>query len=149
MSQTDDSSTVHKERMGKAVQLISTSPLGIGLGKYGTVQEKYVGDDESERTENWVLQVAVQTGVIGPFAYLGLTVAIVVTLLRSRQWESNHAGILRSTAAGVFVAMAVAGVMISVWDLLLPVVYAWALVGLGLATSCTPTELAIPTRPAF
>lgn len=137
LSQTDDSSMVHKKRMGKAVQLISRNPFGIGLGKYGTVQARFVGDpEEAEYTENWVLQVGVQTGVIGAFAYLALTGSIIVSLLRGRQCRNMDARALRVAAGGVFVAMTVAGVMIPVWDALLPAVYAWALVGMALAAKC-------------
>jgi hypothetical protein len=138
VSQTDDSSMVHKERMQKALQVTFTNPFGIGLGKYGTVQARFMDEDEEpEYTENWVLQVAVQTGVVGAFAYLGLTGAIFVSLLRKRQ-RSKHASALKAVAVGVFVAMTVAAVMIPVWDALLPSVYAWALVGMALAASCVP-----------
>lgn len=146
LSQTDSSSVAHKERMEKAVQVISTSPLGIGLGKYGIVQARFAGGvDEAEFTEDWVLQVAVQTGVIGAFAYLGLTGAILVSLLRTRHYWNKDASLLRVSAGAVFVAMTVAGVMIPVWDNLLTSVYAWALVGMALATGRAPTNWATRT----
>jgi hypothetical protein len=139
VSQTDGSSMAHKERMEKAVQVISTNPLGIGLGKYGIVQARFAGGvDEAEFTEDWVLQVAVQTGVIGAFAYLGLTGAILVSLLRTRHYWNKDASLLRVSAGAVFVAMTVAGVMIPVWDALLTAVYAWALVGVALADATRP-----------
>ncbi len=139
VSQTDDSSATHKERMKKALQVTATNPFGIGLGKYGNVQARFAGGvDEAEYTENWVLQVAVQTGVIGAFAYLGLTGAILVSLLRTRHLRNKDTSILTVSAGAVFVATTVAGVMIPVWDFLLPAVYAWALVGMALAAGCAP-----------
>jgi len=139
LSQTDDSSMAHKERMEKAVRVISTNPLGIGLGKYGIVEARFAGGvDEAEFTEDWVLQVAVQTGVIGAFAYLGLTGAILMSLLRTPRYWNKDASLLRVSAGAVFVAMTVAGVMIPVWDNLLTAVYAWALVGVALAGVARP-----------
>jgi hypothetical protein len=44
----------------------------------------------------------------------------------------------------VFVAMTVAGVMIPVWDALLPAVYAWALVGMALAGVTRPLAWSTP-----
>jgi hypothetical protein len=133
VSQTDGSSAAHKESMKTAVKLITANPLGIGLGKSGIVQARFAGDvDKADFTEDWVLQAAVQTGVFGAFAYLGLTGAILVSLLLSRIPRNGESRRLRALAAGVFVAMTIAGVMIPVWDHLLTAVYAWALVGLAL-----------------
>lgn len=139
VSQTDDSSMAHKESMKKAAQVISTNPLGIGLGKYGIVQARFAGGvDEAEFAEDWLLQVAVQTGVIGAFAYLGLTGAILVSLLRMRHSRNKDARLLRVSAGAVFVAMTVVGVMMPVWDEVLTAVYAWALVGMALAAATRP-----------
>lgn len=133
VSQNDESSLAHKERMERATRVISTNPFGIGLGKYGTIQARFAGGvDKAEYAENWVLQVAVQNGVIGALAYVALTGAILVALLRRRRrtnWQVNE---LRTVGVGVFVAMTLAGIMIPVWDELLPTVYAWALVGMAL-----------------
>jgi hypothetical protein len=137
-SQNDGSSAAHKRSMAKAMQTVSSNPLGIGLGKSGIVEARFAGGvDESQMTEDWVLQVAVQTGVIGAFAYICLIVAILVSLLRTRLCRNKDARLLRVAAGAVFVAMNVAGVMIPVWDHLLTTVYAWALVGMGLA-ACRP-----------
>jgi O-antigen ligase len=148
VSQTDDSSKVHKQRLWKAVQVISTNPFGIGLGKYGTVQSRFVGgSEEADWVENQVLQVAVQTGVIGALAYLALTVAILVSILRKRHGGNKDVRVLRAAAGGVFVAMIVVGVMVQVWDDLLPAVYAWAIVGMALADGCAPwTRLPVALR---
>jgi hypothetical protein len=133
VSQTDSSSTAHKESMKRAVQVISTNPFGIGLGKSGIVQARFAGGvDEAEFTEDWVLQAGIQTGVIGAFAYLGLTGAILVSLLRPRHYWDEDARPLRVSAGAAFVAMTVVGVMIPVWDGFLPAVYAWALIGVAL-----------------
>jgi hypothetical protein len=111
--------------MREAVQVLAGNSLGIGLGRYGTVQVRFDPDD-AHKAENWVLQVAVGTGVPGALAYIALTMTILATLLRRR----NCVGV---AAAAVFIAMTVASIMIPVWDLLLPTVYAWSLVGIGLA----------------
>jgi hypothetical protein len=136
VSQADGSSMAHKESMAKALQVISTNPLGIGLGQYGAVQARFAGgDNNAEYAENWVLQVAVQTGVIGAFAYLGLAGVILASLLGTRRRLNEDAKLLRISAGAVFVAMTVAGMMIPVWDGLLAAVYAWALVGLALGAA--------------
>jgi hypothetical protein len=135
VSQTDGSSIAHKESLKKAVNSISTNPLGIGLGKNGIVQAIFAGGvDQSMMTEDWTLQVAVQTGWLGSAAYLGLTAAILISLLRTRPSWNRDATLLRIAAAAVFVAMTAVGVMIPVWDHLLTTVYAWTLVGMALAT---------------
>ena len=143
ISQRDGSSVAHKERMEKAFQVISTNPFGIGLGNSGIVQARFAGGvDNSESTENWVLQVGVQTGLLGPFAYLGLTGAILVSLLRTRHYRNSDMRLLRVSAGAVFVAMTAAGIMIPVWDHLLTSMYAWALVGAALAgTSISPPSM--------
>ena len=133
VSQTDSSSTAHKESMKKAVQVISTNPFGIGLGKSGIVQARFAGGvDAAEFTEDWVLQTGVQTGVIGVLAYLGLTGAILASLLRTRHRWNEDSRLLKVSAGAVFVAMTVAGVTVPVWDSPVASVYAWALVGVAL-----------------
>jgi len=133
VSQTDSSSKVHKESMKKAVQVISANPFGIGLGKSGIVQARFAGGvDAAEFTECWVLQAGVQTGVIGAFAYLGLTGAILASLLRKRHYCNEDSRLLKVSAGAVLVAMTVAGVTIPVWDSLIAFVYVWALVGMAL-----------------
>jgi hypothetical protein len=109
VSQTDSSSTAHKESMKRAVQVISTNPFGIGLGKSGIVQARFAGGvDEAEFTEDWVLQAGIQTGVIGAFAYLGLTGAILASLLRTRHYCNEDSRLLKVSAGAVFVATTVA-----------------------------------------
>jgi len=138
-SQTDDSSIEHKARMEHAVELISANPFGIGLGKYGTVQSRFAGGvDKAQYAENWVLNVAVQAGVVAAFTYLALTGAILLSLLRPRRHVSKETSTLRAAAGGVLVAMTVAGIMIPVWDFLIPVVYACALVGMALQAQANP-----------
>ncbi len=137
VTQNDDSSIAHKDRMEKALKLLASEPFGIGLGKYGIVQARFAGGvDEADFTENWVLQVGVETGVIGAFAYLGLTGAILLSLQRKGSWWTKDEHPLRVSAQAVFAAMTVAGLMIPVWDNLLTSVYAWALVGVALAARC-------------
>ena len=140
VSQTDSSSEVHKERLATAVRVISKNPFGIGLGKYGTVQARFAGgSDQADWVEDSLLQVTVQNGVIGAFAYLILTWTVLISLLRRRPWTNKDRSGLRAAAGGVFVAMTVAGVMVPIWDNLVPVVYAWALVGIVLADAAHPS----------
>jgi len=135
-SQNDQSSHAHKERMRKAVQVVEENPLGIGLGKYGTVEARFAGGvSDASYTEDWELQVAVETGVIGALAYLALTAAILISLCGRRRRKKTDSKMLVGAAIGVFAAMTVAGIMIPVWDGLLPAVYTWALVGLALNAS--------------
>ncbi len=135
LSQNDESSEVHKAGMESAVQIISAHPFGIGLGKYGTIEARFSDDDDTttKKTEDWVLQVAVQNGIIGAFAYIAFIFATLARLLLKKTGRNKHANALRAAAAGGFVAMIVASIMIPVWDLLLPTVYVWALVGMALA----------------
>jgi len=142
VSQTDNSSTVHKDGMKRAVQIVSEHPFGIGLGNYGTIQARFSQDeDDASKTENWVLQVAVQNGIFGAFVYIGMTVTVLVVLLRKQRRQSGHANTLTAAAGGGFVAMTIAGIMIPVWDELLPTVYAWALVGMALSTGRASPDL--------
>ena len=84
--------------------------------------------------------------MIKTFAYLGLTWALLVSLLRTRRYRNKDANLLRVSAGAVFVGMTVAGVMITVWDSLLPLVYAWALVGMALAVDWVPPDRTL-SRP--
>lgn len=144
VSQNDGSSTAHKESMKAALQLISRRPFGIGLGNSGIVQARFGGGfDKAHFTEDWVLQAAVQTGMIGAFAYLGLTGAILVSLLRKLRHQNEDVSRLRVTAGAVFAAMTVAGIMIPVWDGLLTTVYTWALVGMALAAGVRPRTVGV------
>ncbi len=136
-SQDDQSSLAHKERMQSAVRVVAADPLGIGLGKYGTVQARFSGGvSEAAYTENWILEVAVETGVIGAFAYVALTAAVLVSLVLRIRGKIACPKML-TAAIAVFVAMTIAGIMIPVWDTLLPTVYTWALVGMALNPSLT------------
>lgn len=150
VQQTDGSSVAHKESLGTALKLISTNPLGIGLGNNGIVEARFAGGvDQAQMTENWTLQAAVQTGWLGAIAYLGLTGAILVSLLQTRNYCNRDVRLLRVSAGAVFVALTVAGVMIPVWDHLITSVYAWALVGMALATTKAPMNWAhLLDRPA-
>jgi hypothetical protein len=138
ISQNDESSLEHKKAMQEAVQVISEHPLGIGLGRFGPLAASFAGVDEARYTENWVLQVAVGTGVIGAFVFIGLTMTILWSLFRRRR-ESQNA--LVTAALSTFVAMSLASVMIPVWFGEIPAVYAWALLGMALAT-CRRERLA-------
>jgi hypothetical protein len=145
VSQNDESSLVHKERMRTAVQVISANPFGVGLGKYGTVEAKFVGVEDAQYTENWVLQVAVGAGVVAAFAFVGLTATLLWSLLR-RQCSEAHNATLVAAAVSILTAMTIAGVMIPVWDFQIPVVYTWALVGMAIAT-CDPRKVGHPVPP--
>lgn len=145
VSQNDESSLAHKERMRRAVWAISANPFGVGLGNYGTVEARFVGEEEAQYTENWVLQVAVGAGVIAAFAFVGMTGTILWSLLRRRSRESPNAALV-AAAASIFTAMTIAGVMVTIWDFLIPAVYAWALVGMAMAT-CGVHELSQPVSP--
>jgi O-antigen ligase len=131
----DESSLEHKRRMATAVNLIIANPFGIGLGKYGTAEARFLQSvTETHYTENWILQVGVQNGIFGALAYIGLTGAILVTLLQSSPHVRSHAEPLHDAATGIFVAITVAALMIPVWDFFLSTVYACAVVGLALGT---------------
>ena len=133
-SLNDESSLVHKDRMRTAIQVIHANPFGIGLGKYGNVEARYLDGTGTEYTENWTLQVVIGAGVVAGFAFLGLTATILLSLFRLRCREAHSAAMV-TAGATVFTAMTIAGMMIPVWDFLLPTVYAWALVGMALAGS--------------
>ena len=145
VSQNDESSLAHKERMQTAVRVISANPLGIGLGKYGTVEARFGGVEEAQFAENWALQVAIGAGVIAAFAFAGLTVTILWSLF-SRQCREAHSAALVAAAVSVFTAMTIAGVMMPIWDFLTPVVYVWALLGMAMAT-CDAWELSSAVEP--
>jgi hypothetical protein len=150
-SQNDESSLEHKESMRRAVQVISANLLGIGLGKDGAVNARFVGIDEAPVTEDWTLQVAKEAGVIAACSYIGLTVAILWSLLR-RRCRDTHTASLLAVAVSVLTAKTIAGVMIPVWDPLIPAVYTWALAGMALAacgsrtqSSSLPKQMAVTT----
>ena len=140
VSQNDESSLEHKKLMREAVQVISENPLGIGLGKYGPLAARFAGVDKARYTENWELQVAIGAGVIGAFAFTGLTATILWSLFR-RRCRENHSVALVTAAVTTFAALTLASVMIPVWFGEIPVVYVWALVGMALAT-CRGERLA-------
>jgi hypothetical protein len=126
--------------------LISTNPFGIGLANNGITEARFEGNlDQSKMTEDWTLQVAVHTGFLGAIAYIGLTGAILISLLKTRHYRYKDICPLRVTAGAVFVSMTIAGVMIPVWDHLITSVYAWALIGMALATTRTATNRVSPT----
>ncbi|MFC2165941.1 O-antigen ligase family protein [Acidobacteriota bacterium] len=136
ISRKDPSSTAHEKRMKAAINIISENPSGIGLGEYGTVQARFEGGvEKAQYAENWVLQVGVQAGLIGALAYILLTFSILFSLARKPRHNSKDNNCLRFTACGVFVAMTVAGIVIPVWDFLLPLVYTWTLIGMALRYS--------------
>jgi hypothetical protein len=133
VQQTDLSSAIHKQRMQHAFETISKNPLGVGLGNYGTIQARFEGYEEADYAENSVLQVAVETGLAGGIAYIGLTAAVLVALFGARRWQDEKQRRLAACALGVFVAMTAAGVVLPIWEALVPLVYTWALVGTVLA----------------
>jgi hypothetical protein len=133
VSQKDESSLGHKESIRTAVRVISANPFGVGLGKYGIVEARFAGDEATQYIENWALQVAIGAGIIAAFVYAGLTLTILWALLCIRCRERHNAALV-AVALSVVIAMTIAGVMTPVWDFLIPVVYAWALVGMALAT---------------
>jgi hypothetical protein len=133
VSQNDESSLEHKKRMQNALQVISAHPFGIGLGRYGPLAARFPGVDKAQYTENWALQVAVGAGVIAAFAFVGLTTTILGSLFRRRCREDHNAALV-TAAVSIFVAMTLASIMIPVWFGEIPAVYAWALVGMALAT---------------
>jgi len=130
----DDSSSVdHKNSMRRAVELIAANPLGIGLGKSGTIAARFEGPDNAEYTENWTLQAGEEAGVFAALAFLGLTATLLWSLFPGKE-GARAATTLGGTAASIFAAMTVAGVMTPVWGYELTSVYAWALAGMALAT---------------
>lgn len=142
VSQNDESSQEHKKRMQEAVQVIFVNPLGVGLGRYGPLADRFPGVDDARYTENWVLQVAVGAGVIAALVFLGLTVAVLWSLFR-RQSRENRNRSLVAAAMSVFFAMTLASVMIPVWFGEIPAVYTWALVGMALATCRARFQVAL------
>jgi O-Antigen ligase len=140
VSQNDESSLEHKRLMHEAVQVISENPLGIGLGRFGPLAARFAGVDKAQYTENWELQVAIGAGIIAALAFTGLTATIFWSLFRGRCRE-NHSVALVTAAVTTFAAMTLSSMMIPLWFGEIPVVYAWALVGIALAT-CRGERLA-------
>jgi O-antigen ligase len=145
--QTDLSSTVHKERMARAVDVIEKHPFGIGLGAYGTVQARFVGgSDVADWAENAVLQVTVETGLVGGFAYLAFTATVLVALLRPRHRRNEEERLVAVCAGAVLVAMTLIGMVLPVWDEFFPLFYAWTLAGLAMASGCAASPREIPAQ---
>jgi O-antigen ligase len=139
VSQSDLSSEIHKERMKRTIEVISQHPLGVGLGEYGTVQARFGGGYyEAEYAENATLQVAVETGVIGGIVYVAWNAVVFLALLRTRRSASDDTRRLGACALGVFVALTLAGILLPVWEALVPVVYAWGLAGCVLSRASAP-----------
>lgn len=135
VSQKDPSSLTHKSRMRVAVDTILKNPSGIGLAKVGNIQARFQGGVEKGiYTENWVLQVGVQTGLIGALIYIILIILLFISLLRKLTNTPDEKRLFRISAAAALAAMMVAGILIPVWDFLLPVIYTWSLIGIALRT---------------
>lgn len=145
-SQTDESSTVHKTSMKRAMEIVSQHPLGIGLGNYGTIEQRFSGRPGDGRlTEDWVLQVAVQNGIVGGVVYVGLTLVILMALYGKRFSRDGARTPVNAAAGSVFAAMAIVGIFIPIWNLTLPAFYSWAVVGMALA-STSKVSLVIRTE---
>ena len=136
VSQEDVSSMVHKERMEAAVNIIARNPWGVGLGKFGAIQLRFEGQDRAEHSENWVLHVGAQTGLMGALICICLHFVILVSLIRRQAFDFTNNNYLGISAIGVFVAMTVAGIFTPIWSSTLVVFYAWALIGMALRPSC-------------
>ncbi|HUP03473.1 MAG TPA: O-antigen ligase family protein [Bryobacteraceae bacterium] len=144
VTRNDDSSYVHKERMDRAMDTIRKSPWGVGLGGYGTVQARFSSAADADYAEDCLLQVTVETGLIGGLVYLGLTVAVLLTLaLRLRQ-SSGEVRLVCLCVFGVFVALTIAGAMLPIWEELSTLVFTWALVGISLSL-----PFAAPSAPSL
>ncbi len=128
--QSDLSSTIHKERMARAVDVISKHPFGIGLGEYGTVQARFAADEsEIDYSENQVLQVVLETGFVGGVFFVVLTGAVFWALLAAHRARAENARRLEVCALAVFVGLNLSAMVMPVWEELVVLVYAWALVG--------------------
>jgi hypothetical protein len=132
-SHRDASSQGHIASMRRAIRDVASSPLGIGLGKSGAAQARFVDAGRAYYIEDWVLNVADEAGIFAAFSYVGLTFVILWTLIRRRH-DAVNPWLVRG-AVSIFVSLTVVSIMIQVWTCEATLVYAWAIVGLALASS--------------
>ena len=135
-SADDTSSQNHVNSLHDAATQIAEHPLGTGLGTSGSTSVRYEVPN-STITENFYLQVGVETGVLAGVLFGALTIVAIARLGRvaARSTEADvHA------AHGALLGLAVAALFLHVWQELAVSWTMWILAGIALAVERTQDD---------
>lgn len=88
VSQTDDITTGRGDIASVAIRGIWSNPLGIGWGSFGEYSRSY-GLSSVEYAHNIVLEVAVESGILGLVGFIMFVLAVYSFAWRSRGLDSG------------------------------------------------------------
>lgn len=94
------STAQHATFFEKGLARIQQYPMGTGLGTAGPASTRY----SKFLTENWYLQIGVETGVASMLVFLGILFFVARKLLQQRTWHAKGLllGLVGICIAGVF-----------------------------------------------
>lgn len=92
---------VRSDVWGAALRLVTTHPLGVGLGRGGALLDAAIpGDEPFQHAHNLWLNWAVETGLPGLLAVLAMTVGVVLIVVRGVRAGSAAAATCGAGLAG-------------------------------------------------
>lgn len=115
------------ERWTEGAQLSLEHPLGMGLGQAGPVSRRMYGEETGIITENWYLQIALETGIISALLFILILTAVLFETYRGAENATETKA--RAFSVGVHaatVSLAVNGLFLHTWDDS-TVAYIWAI----------------------
>lgn len=110
------STSAHLKSYKSAYRLILEYPLGIGMGRVNAAAVKF---KNGYSVENWYLQIALEVGILGFLAFLGIIFFYLQNIfsnLREKIYSSSN--FYQGLVLGVFLsllALSVTGLFIPVW----------------------------------
>lgn len=130
----ESSLQAHVSKYGWQFNIMKENPWGLGLGMTGRVGIKFGTVLQGGfHTECWYFQVGTQMGWLGFFLYLGITVEILRKLfLLGRRLRDPFLRDLANGILAVYLACAVFGISLNVWQCHVIPIFVHLFVGIAL-----------------
>lgn len=133
------SNSQHASLVHQGLVLSLDHPLGLGLGTAGPAS-RY--DGSGIITENYYLQLSIETGIAGLFLFLLLGAALLKAL-----WSQQRKNPLGASLFAAYIGVSVVGLFLHSWaDSALALIF-WALAGLSVVTSSDKTLFIDSSKP--
>lgn len=128
----------HIDIFNHSLDLISSNPLGTGLGTTDNLGRRFATPGSGVDTESAYLARGIEQGVVGLLIFIAvlmqLFLRVLAALRRARRAGDSALAALAAGALGAIVAMAVSGLFIPIRDLSIYIVV-WGFAGLVVAAT--------------
>lgn len=138
----EDSIQGHIRAAEQSIEIIRTTPLGLGLGTAGSIGQRFHGE-LAVTNENWYFQLATEMGVVAGFLYLVIVAtAVAISIVNHGRVRDPSLKTIVLAVAGAGTGLLVMGLFLHAWEDSVLSMFFWLLAGIAVRAPELDADLA-------